>query len=51
MTEYIRTIRLLPADEVDMLVALTPTEILTAKDIGSWADWIATLTHMAGDPF
>jgi hypothetical protein len=45
MTDYIRAKGLLPADEVDRLMAVTPTEALTKQDITSWQQWLADLTN------
>jgi hypothetical protein len=48
MTEYIRQKELLPSDEIDRIIAATPTQVFSQEDftragIGSWQDWLASI--------
>jgi hypothetical protein len=48
ITEYIRDRQLLPAAEIDRLVAATPTAPLTQRDFvrlgfSSWAGWLNSI--------
>jgi hypothetical protein len=52
MTEYIRSKGLLPAEEIDRLIELTPTEPLSKADFdrlgfNGWQDWITSLVEQA----
>jgi len=44
ITEYIREKGLLPAAEVDRLIAATPTGDLTREDITDWQSWLRGIT-------
>lgn len=48
ITDYIRDKGLLPAGEVDRLVAATPRQALSAADIESWDSFIAGLVESSG---
>jgi hypothetical protein len=47
MTEYIRERGFLSSDEIDCLIAATPTRPLTKGEILNWQTWIQSIT--AGD--
>jgi len=52
MTEYIRDEGLLPAGEVDRLIAATPTAPLTQADFerlgfANWRDWLDSIPGQA----
>lgn len=51
MTQYIRQKGLLPSDEVDRLIAATPTEPLTQNDFerlgfNNWQEWLVSICNM-----
>lgn len=41
MTEFIRERRLLPPDEIDAIIARTPTRLLTHGEVESWQGWLS----------
>lgn len=43
MTEFIRQHQLLPPDEIDAIIARTPTALLTRGEVESWPAWLETL--------
>lgn len=50
MTEYIRERNLLPSDEIDRLIAATPTQALTQADFdvlgfNNWKDWLEAICY------
>jgi hypothetical protein len=49
MTEFIRDRGLLPEEEIEQLIALTPTRLLSRGDIESWQAWLGTLFAEAAE--
>lgn len=47
ITQYIRERGLLPSEEIDRLISLTPTEELRREDIADWQGWLAALCDRA----
>ena len=47
MTEFIRQKALLPSDEIDRLIALTPTRPLLRGEIADWQTWLADICDKA----
>jgi hypothetical protein len=47
MTQYIRDRVLLPAEEIDAIVAGTPTHLLTKDEVESWQSWLGGLCEGA----
>jgi hypothetical protein len=45
MTEYIRSSGLLPAEEIDRLITVTPTQAITAEEIAGWQEWLTHITQ------
>jgi hypothetical protein len=45
MTEYIRQKGLLPSDEIDRLIAATPTHPLKKNQIPNWQTWLLSITN------
>lgn len=48
ITEYIREKRLLPPEEIDRLIAATPTRPLTKDQISDWQTWLRSITEPNG---
>lgn len=55
MTEYIREKNMLPSEEIDRLIAATPTQPLTQADFdvlghANWQDWIDSICYPKPEP-
>jgi hypothetical protein len=50
MTQYIREHGMVPSDEIDRIIAATPTKLLTKEDLSqmgfnSWQDWLDNIIN------